>query len=313
MPNSNHIKRLAIVGAGGNVGASTIRHLLQINPDISVTIISRNESTATFSSSSRIIVRKGSYDDASFLGSALHGNEMAMFALSLYAEGLQPRLIDLAAKVKWIIPNEYGADGMNEAMLKSNQFLHGKAAARKQIEDLGMKWIGVATNPWTELCILNGLFGFKAPQRTATFYSGSGSFNGSSMQQIGRGIAQLISLPTMSTSNPTASLAHYANRFVYISSFLLNQNKIFESLKRATHTSDEDWTVKHSSIEERIKDGQEKIAEGDFNGMAEMMFASYMGEGLGGDYQSKHLEDKEALGLEDEDLDEIVKAALASY
>ena len=30
-------------------------------------------------------------------------------------------------------------------------FMVPKLAARKQIEDRGLKWIGVATNPWIEM------------------------------------------------------------------------------------------------------------------------------------------------------------------
>jgi hypothetical protein len=57
--------------------------------------------------------------------------------------------------VKWILPTEYAGDGLNEALVDAVPVFHPKRAARKQVEALaerceGVKWIGVATNPWME-------------------------------------------------------------------------------------------------------------------------------------------------------------------
>jgi hypothetical protein len=57
--------------------------------------------------------------------------------------------------VKWILPTEYAGDGLNEALVDAVPVFHSKRAARKQVEELaeryeGLKWIGVATNPWME-------------------------------------------------------------------------------------------------------------------------------------------------------------------
>lgn len=73
------------------------------------------------------------------------------------AMGEQTILIEAAAQagVKWILPTEYAGDGLNEAMVDAVPVFHPKRAARKQVEELaeryeGLKWIGVATNPWME-------------------------------------------------------------------------------------------------------------------------------------------------------------------
>ena len=83
-----------------------------------------------------------------------------LLALSFTVETEQPKLIDAAAKagVKWIIPNEYAGDGFNETMRSEVPVFKPKATMIKYIEDLaktypGLKWIGVATNPWTELVL----------------------------------------------------------------------------------------------------------------------------------------------------------------
>jgi len=303
------LKRIAIVGAGGNVGSATLRNLLQINPDVAITIVTREDSSSEFPESSQITIKKGSYDDANFLHSDFKDAELAMFALSFSASGApQRKMIEAAAKagVRWIIPNEYAGDGTNKKMFESVEWFHDKIAAREHIVELskkyeGLSYIGVATNPWTEGSINWGLFGFNVGSRKATMYDGAGSFNSSSMNQVGLGIARLLSLPVTSSSDPRASLSHYANKFVYISSFFVTQDKLFDSIKKATATSDSDWTISKSSIENAIKSGDGGAA----------VYAHYMGEGLGGDYEAKAKEDRPVLGLKEENLDEIVKAAVA--
>jgi hypothetical protein len=207
---------------------------------------------------------------------------------------------------------------MNENMLKLQKYINlPKTEVLRQIEEYartypGLKWIGVATNPWTEMSLNYGLFGVYVPARSLTLYSGAGPFNSSSEAQVGRGIASLLSLPLTNESNPRASLSHYANNFVYISSFLLTQDRLYESAKRVTGTTDDDWTVTKSSIEQRMKNAHHEMAKGNMMGGADLFYCHYMGEGLGGDYEAKAKGDRQALDLEEEDLDVVVRAALAN-
>jgi hypothetical protein len=157
-----------------------------------------------------------------------------------------------------------------------------------------------------------GLLGFDAARKTATLYSDSGSFNSSTPSQVGRGIAKLLSLPVTNPSNPRASLSHYSNNFAYISSFLVTQDSLFASLQRATGTKEGDWTVKQSTIEEWMEGCLEGMKKGDMRAGAGMTFAYYMGEGKGGNYEEKARADREILGLEEEDLDEVVARAVAA-
>lgn len=119
-------------------------------------------------------------------------------------------------------------------------------------------------------------------------------------------------MPITSSSNPGASLQHYANKYVYLSSFSLTQQDLFNAIKKATGTSDADWKIESKSIEDSIRDCRKKFAEGDFWAVAGIAYGYYMGEGLGGDIESKAKEDREVLQLKEEDLDVVVKGALAS-
>ena len=151
------------------------------------------------------------------------------------------------------------------------------------------------------------MFGFNLKDRVATLWSGAGSFNTSSINQVGLGIAKLLSLPITSSSNPRASLEHYANNFVYISSFQVTQDKLFDSIKRASNTTDADWKIERSTISDSIKSNRDQFAKGNGRAGASVAYGYYMGDGMGGDYEHKAKEDRDALGLKEENLDEVVK------
>ena len=155
-----------------------------------------------------------------------------------------------------------------------------------------------------------GLFGFDASKKTATLYSDSGRFNSTSLPQAGRGIANLLSLPITNTANPRASLSHYANNFAYISSFLVSQDSLFTALQHATDTKESEWTVKHSTIAEWMQVCMEGMKKGDMRAGAGLTYAYYMGDDKGGNYEEKAKQDREVLGLQEEDLDEAVARAV---
>jgi hypothetical protein len=111
-------------------------------------------------------------------------------------------------------------------------------------------------------------------------------------------------------SKPRASLTHYANNFAYISSFLVTQDLLFAALQRATNTQESDWTVKHDTIEEWMRVCAEGMKKGDMRAGAGMTYAHYMGEGKGGNFEAKAKEDREVLGLQEDDLDEAVARAV---
>jgi len=156
-----------------------------------------------------------------------------------------------------------------------------------------------------------GMFGINAFECKATLYTDSGSFNTSTLSQVGLGIARLLSLPIENRSNPRGSLQHYGNNFVYISSFLVSQHQLFAAAQKATGTSEADWTIQELTIEDWITQCREAMAQGNMRAGAGLTYAMYMGEGKGGNYETKAKEDREVLGLREENLDEVVARAFA--
>jgi hypothetical protein len=203
-------------------------------------------------------------------------------------------------------------------MVDGSPLFQPKREVRKRIEELaktytGLRWIAVATNPWVENSINFGLLGLNLMERTAKIATDSGSFNLTTLNRVGEGISRLLSLPINNPEHPRASLQHYANNFVYLSSFSTSQMGAFKSVQRATGTIEMDWKVESDNVAERIRKDNDVIAtggEGAFHAVLDLMCAYYIGKGLGGDYQSKAIEDLEVLGLVEENLDEVVRRVI---
>jgi hypothetical protein len=84
----------------------------------------------------------------------LQGQDVLIIAFGFGVPlNLEEQIIDAAGKagVKWIIPNEWSSDGMNEELCNIFTPLGDKKKYRRQIEGLeGCAWIGIANNPWLD-------------------------------------------------------------------------------------------------------------------------------------------------------------------
>ncbi|KAK4496162.1 hypothetical protein PRZ48_012142 [Zasmidium cellare] len=312
------LQKLVIVGASSKIAAPTVTHLLEKNPDLDITILSRAVSRANFPESPRITVKKGDYDDEEFLAEAFKGQEAVMIVISIFAMEAQYKLIDAAAKagVKWILPNEYGADNANPNFIKLHRDLTTpKDDVLRYIEKLsgtypGLKYIAVATGPWLDTSINAGLFGISIRSRTYTRFPDAGYFSTTTKDQVGQGLAALLSLPINSTPE-SAGLDTWANKFAYVASHRLNQDDLFAAIKRFSKTTDDEWTIKEWTIAEREAKARKKLESGDIMGGADLAYCNYIGEGRGGDFEHKAAPDRKLLGLQPGNLDEDVAAALA--
>ncbi|KAI7251753.1 hypothetical protein KC319_g3167 [Hortaea werneckii] len=313
MADQNYLKNIAIVGAGGNVGSAALKHLLASDRNFNITILTQPTSTSTFPTHPRLTVQKGTFTDANFLTPALQNQDALLLALGFRAMDLQPPLITAAvsAGVSYILPTEYAGDGLNEAMIDAVPVFQPKRAARSQIAELGGTWIGIATNPWTDQSLRLGLCGLDLFARKATLYRDAGTFNMSTLDQVGLGIARVLGLPIRNEEGGSkrASLEHYGNNFVYISSLHVTQRELFASAVKATGTSEAEWEVdEEDTVKEWIGRCKEMMSRGEMKGAMGLTFAYYLGKGLGGDYQAKAVEDMKVLGLQEGDLDAVVQA-----
>lgn len=78
---------------------------------------------------------------------------------------------------------------------------------------------------------------------------------------------------------------------------------MLHSLEKA---SGRKWEVKKTTTDEQVKEGQEKLARGDYSGIPPLILAATYGEGRGSDFEEDEGLSNELLSLPREDLDEVV-------
>ncbi|OLN88156.1 Pinoresinol reductase 1-like protein 1 [Colletotrichum chlorophyti] len=293
-------RNIAIVGASGTIGSQTVNAILSRGIH-TLTAITRSESSATFPAG--VAVKKGNYDDESFLVSALQGQDVVVLQISFasFATG-QTAFIRAAAKagVKWVLPTEFGSDPAPSKLLDASPLLQVKKPVRDLIEELGMGWVAVINNPWFDWSLAQGFWGVDVKNRSARLFDGGKTkFVTTTLEATGQGVAGLLSLPD-------AELEAFRNKPLFLKSFYISQRDMLESALRATGTGEKDWKVEVLDAASVVADADEKAKQGDQLAGLTAFYVNHMREGWGGDYNAK-VSDLARLGLVEEDLDEVVK------
>jgi uncharacterized protein YbjT (DUF2867 family) len=295
-------RKIAIVGASGNLGKPTLKALLSKGAH-TITVIQRSESTSEFPR--EVVVKKGSFTDESFLVETLEGQDVLLVIVPIPNMELGGLFIRAAAKagVPYILPTEFGVD--TPKVENEHSMMGPKIARRRLIEELGVSsWIAVIVNFWLDANVKSGLWGVDVKGRKAEILKGADAkISTTTVSRSGEAIAVLLSLPE-------AELAQYRNKSYYYSSFELSQRDIFEAIKRATGTKDIDWEITEKDAAQVIQECDLKIRNGD--GYAEWyrLFVKFFQGMQGSNYEDKSVDLRE-YGLPNENLDEVIKWAIA--
>jgi hypothetical protein len=300
--------------AGGQVGKFLVASLLAKNT-FKITAISRTGSTNT--PAPGVHVASVDYSDPSTITEALKGQDALIITMSVRAPpGQSELLIRAAAKagVPWILPNEFGGDGTNKEAGRDAMIGPPKEKDRNLIEELGMSWVGICCSFWYEYSLAGpGLYGIDIAKREVVFFDeGEQKINTSTWPQTGRAVAEVLSLPILpkDEKDESTTLSNYRNKYAYISSFTLSQKDMFEAVKKATGTKDEDWNISSVPSKQRFEESQKRMQQGDRIGFAHAMYTRYFYPDNAGFYEKTHGLDNEKLGLPKEDLDEFTKQSV---
>ncbi|OKL63870.1 hypothetical protein UA08_00184 [Talaromyces atroroseus] len=310
--SKNYVENIAVVGAGGQVGKFVVEALLA-NGKHKITALTREGSKNVIPDG--VSIKKIDYANPSTIVEALKGQDVLVYTLAVTAtneaEILQQAAAD--AGVKWILPNEFGSNSNNPEVNKDVPLGLAKTKLRQHIEGLGVSsWIGIACGFWYEYSLSAGpwSYGFDIKNRAVTFYDdGTQRLNTSTWLQTARGVANLLALKVLpdDENDKSPHLSQFKNDFVYISSFKLNQQEIFESVLRVTGTTRDDWTITNQPVKERFAVGQQMLQSGNRSGFGLMLYSRMFYP----DGPCLHpRDDNVVLGLPQEDLDERTAVAV---
>ncbi|KAM0344162.1 hypothetical protein ACHAPU_007884 [Fusarium lateritium] len=310
---SNRIERVAIVGAGGRQGSHMTEQLLKTGKH-TITALTRHGSTTLPKGVNVAIVN---YEDEDSIASALEGQELLIITLANGVDAeVHHRIVRAAGKagVRHIVPNIYAANIVVENKGAVDSFFpaSGLRDLVTEIEHVGVSsWTVLVGSVWFDYSFPAGPFfmGFDLYNRQVTLFDdGEARINTSTWAQYGRGAAALASLKVLpEDENDTSfTLAQFQNKLLYLSSFYISQKDILASVQRVTSTTDADWDIKYESTSGRMDKGKAQAASGDFRGLVQTYYSFiFSPEGQKLNFQDK-LHNK-ALGLPEEELDEVVK------
>ncbi|USP73063.1 hypothetical protein yc1106_00337 [Curvularia clavata] len=308
MASPKFLKKIAIVGANGNVG-SYILSALRAKGHFQITAISRIQSKATFPSD--IGVARVNYEQPETLVEALKGQDALIITMSFSAQNAQEQLIRAAAEagVPWILPNEFGM--FNTQAIENETIGPAKQKDRALIESLRVSsWIGMIGGFWYEYSISGGQFGIDLSKREVVYLDdGNQRLNTSTWPQTGLAVANLLSLPISSSDGKGPTLDQYRNRMLHFSSFTLSQREMFEAVQKATGTTEKDWKMSSQSAKECLARAKERLMAGDFSALSTALYTRYFIDDAGL-YEKVHGLNNEELSLPKEDLVDATKRAV---
>lgn len=300
---NSSIHNVAIVGVAGTVGTYITKALLAKNR-FTITAITRHGSTAEFLPGVKVALVD--YNDQGSIIEALVGKDALVITTSVWApKDTSTKLIKAAAaaKVPWILPNEFGMYNTDEAAEETVG--PGKREDRELIESLGVSsWVGISCGFWYAHSLSNGqLFGIDIGKRNIIFFDdGTQRLNTSTLHHAGSAAAAVLCLPS-------DALEAYRNRMVFVSSFAVSQKDMFESVKRTTGTTTADWNITYEPAKERYQEACEMLKKGDRIAFGRKLYTRYFIEDAGL-FEKRHGLDNSKLGLSQEDLDEATQDAV---
>lgn len=175
-----------------------------------------------------------------------------------------------AAGIKYIIPNAYGFDFRNPALIKDIDVAGLAQGYFTQIEKLGMMHFSLVCGFWYEWSLgVPLLYGIDVKEKKAVFYDdGKVKMNTSTWELCGKAVAGIVSLPKEELDTK------WKNKSFYVSSFRVSQRDMLESVHRVLGTSDADWEIEYEGTKERYESGMQGVKNGDPRGFAKGKFLS---------------------------------------
>jgi hypothetical protein len=111
-------------------------------------------------------------------------------------------------------------------------------------------------------------------------------------------------------NDKSANVAQWKNKPLYVSSFLISQREMLDSIHRVMGTTDKDWEIVFEKSGERYAKGLEDMKNGQRLGFSRALYSRVFFPNGGGDYESSKGLDNEKIGLEKADLDAATKGTI---
>ena len=293
-PDTMAIQTVILVGAGGNLGPHILKALLDAS--FTVTVLTRKSSQSTFPSSVKVVSVSDDYPESEVIAAFL-GQDAVVSTVGGLAIVTQKILIDAAIKagVQRFVPAEFGGDSRSQAEIADAVQLF--AQKREVLDYLRAKqsplfsWSALATSVFFDWGLSTKFLHFDIPARKALILnSGDEKWATTNVATIG-----------LATARTLLKLEETRNRWLLVQSFSISQNEVLAALEKATGG---EWEVQRLPGKGFITEEAAKAKQGDVGAMYELIFGHLVS---GTDHQSQPDFANELLGIEEENLEEVVR------
>ena len=118
---------------------------------------------------------------------------------------------------------------------------------------------------------MQGFMGFDLTNHRATIFgAGNDGWSTTTLSSIGLAVKNAMLLP-----------AETANDYLYVSSFTVSQNDVVDTLEKIQGVT---YTIERVDAEKQREEGMQKMANGDFSGVMQLIRYINCIAGHGGDY-----------------------------
>lgn len=300
------ITNVALIGGTGTLGAPVLRALK--TSEFTVFVLNRHSSNSVYPGTNVITVP----DDLNVDGVAEALREKQIDALIITIAGRhvdsQKKLIDAAFKagVQRVMPAEFGScDSADEKTNEILPLMKGKKDVRdylltlenKQYNDTMPKftWTSLVTGHFFDWGLVRSLLKFDVKGRKAYLLDGGNiKFSASNLPFIGKAVVKILEMPEKT-----------ANKLLYVHSLHVTQNEVLEALEKVTG---EKFERIEQSSEKELSVERPKMMAGDMDAREEVVAVWGV---VAADWKGKEGFANELLGLEEENLEDAVRKALA--
>lgn len=289
-----------------------------------------------------ITVYRTDYSDSSLL-LAFKDQDAVVNTITMPDFAAQKKMIDIAvlARVKRIIPAEFGIDTSKEETVEIMTFLKMKPQIIQYLRSIQDKitWTGIITGPFFDWYVIHclvhyfrsthctmaffeqscadagfsnrslrqGFFSFDVPSRTAYIHQPGHHMHRFSWSNLAN-VAEAVAHALLSKNFPIVD-----NRYVHVRSFNASQDEILQSLISATKRVDisrgrdhTEWKIIDVDLEEKVLEARNKLAQGDSGSLGYILSKAIYR--TGGNYDLEGVVMNEKLGMKlEESLDATVE------
>lgn len=302
MGMSAPIANVAIIGANGTLGPAVL-HALLATGSLTTTIITRESSKSQYPPSAHLLkVPDGASEDE--LAKKLEGQDALVVTMAGSKTAEQIHLANACVKagVKRFIPADFGSvDSQDERPRQLVPLFGEKVKVRTHLEELaskhsGFSWSSLVCGHFFDWGLKGGFLHFDLKDGMADILDdGEVMWSTSTLARVGEAVVRTLERPDKT-----------ANKMLYIQSFCVNQFDVLEALMRASGMN---FTNSFLKSEDYLQEQKRKADAGDKTAIEDLVFALGV---LNADWTKKENFANELLGLEDEDLDAVIKQVYTS-